>query len=133
MIASHEKKKKYKMYHVNERTYSRRRSVFSSTRELCLFCITEIRCLDTPEITNTALVNSSLHAAPSHPIGTTLTYACDDGYRFIDGSTVGSLVCDVTGQWTGIDSYGDGKYITSDPSPATICSYHVACTIINLR
>ena len=84
----------------------------------------EIRCSEAPEITNTALVNSSLHAAPSHAIGTTLTYVCDDGYRFIDGSTVDSLVCDVTGQWNGIDSYGDGRNINPDIFVGTILTSH---------
>ena len=58
---------------------------------------------------NTELEFASFYSEPNFPVNTTLTYVCIDGYRFIDGSTRDSLVCDVTGQWAGIDSHGDGK------------------------
>ena len=58
---------------------------------------------------NTVLLNTTIYGASDFALNTTLVYRCDDGYRFIDGSTRDSLVCDVTGQWAGIDSYGDGK------------------------
>ena len=82
---------------------------------------TEIRCPEAPTIANTAIANytRTSHNSGGYPVNTTLTYACDDGYRFIDGSTVDSLVCDVTGQWGGIDSYGDGTI--------ELCTFNGGC------
>ena len=70
-------------------------------------CFAEIRCPPAPLFDWTSVDDESLLSALSVAVNTTLNYTCDDGFRFIDGSTHTTLRCDVTGQWSGLDGLAD--------------------------
>ena len=72
-----------------------------------LHIFVEVRCSTAPDIAQTSVTPDSALTVTDFAVNTTLTYTCDAGYRFIDGSESGSVTCDVTGVWVGIDSLAD--------------------------
>ena len=66
---------------------------------LLTFCSTEIICPDPPSLSNTVRVSSGYNG-----VGSTILYACENGSRFIGGSSTKVLTCPDTAQWTGINS-----------------------------
>ena len=76
---------------------------------LSMRLLAEITCDASPTIPHTTVrgEQEGVEDRDSHSVNTTLTYTCDAGYRFIDGSESGSVTCDVTGVWIGIDSLAD--------------------------
>ena len=67
----------------------------------------EIRCPPPPRINSTSASDASLFSAQSVALNSSLTYVCDHGYRFIDGATSATLLCDVSGEWRGLDGVAD--------------------------
>ena len=73
-----------------------------------LFLFPEIFCPGVLSFAHAQINDPSTSGQTEFVIGSSYWYTCDGDYRFIDGNQTGVIVCDLNGDWTGIDYDEDG-------------------------